>query len=134
MKILHLTLIKRWFEMTDSGEKPEEYREVTPYWIIRLLHNPKNVRMPGRRRLNNVSSDFYYSLGYKATRIEALRYMLDCGYEFKKFDHVRAVNGYGNHRPKWERKCHGISIGEGKEEWGAELGKSYFVIKLGKLI
>lgn len=30
--------------------------------------------------------------------------------------------------------CEGISIGEGKSEWGAEPGKEYFVIKLGDII
>lgn len=132
MKVLHISLIKQWFDMTDSGEKTEEYREITPYWIIRLLHNPRNIRIPDRRGFNNVSSDFYYSLGFKGSRLEALRYMLDCGYEFKTFDRVRAVNGYGNHRPRWERMCDGISTSEGKEEWGAQPGKEYFVIKLGE--
>lgn len=34
---LHLTLTKRWFDMILSGEKPEEYREIKPYWIKRLM-------------------------------------------------------------------------------------------------
>ena len=28
---------KKWFEMILSGEKKEDYREVTEYWITRLL-------------------------------------------------------------------------------------------------
>ena len=36
MKILHLTLKKKWFDMIASGEKKEEYREVKPYWNKRL--------------------------------------------------------------------------------------------------
>jgi len=36
MKILHLTLKKKWFDMIASGEKREEYREIKPYWIKRL--------------------------------------------------------------------------------------------------
>ena len=36
MKILHLTLHKKWFDMILSGEKREEYREIKPYWIKRL--------------------------------------------------------------------------------------------------
>ena len=38
MKILHLTLKKKWFDMIASGEKPDEYREIKPYWIKRLLN------------------------------------------------------------------------------------------------
>ena len=36
MKILHLTLKKKWFDMIASGEKKEEYREIKPYWTKRL--------------------------------------------------------------------------------------------------
>jgi len=36
MRILHLTLKKKWFDMIISGEKREEYREIKPYWNKRL--------------------------------------------------------------------------------------------------
>ncbi len=36
MKILHLTLKKKWFDLIASGEKTEEYREAKPYWTKRL--------------------------------------------------------------------------------------------------
>jgi hypothetical protein len=36
MKILHLTLTKKWFALIASGEKLEEYRELKPYWAKRL--------------------------------------------------------------------------------------------------
>jgi len=42
MKILHLTLKKKWYDMILSGEKKEEYREAKPYWLTRLLHIPHN--------------------------------------------------------------------------------------------
>lgn len=37
MKILHLTLKKKWFDMIASGEKKEEYREIKPYWEKRFI-------------------------------------------------------------------------------------------------
>lgn len=37
MKILHLTLKKRWYDMIASGEKKEEYRVIKPYWDLRLM-------------------------------------------------------------------------------------------------
>lgn len=37
MKILHLPLMAKWYEMIESGEKPEEYRKNKPYWQKRLL-------------------------------------------------------------------------------------------------
>lgn len=34
--ILHLNLKKKWFDMILFGEKKEEYREITDYWVRRL--------------------------------------------------------------------------------------------------
>lgn len=34
--ILHLSLKKQWFDMIKSGEKKEEYRDITPFWSKRL--------------------------------------------------------------------------------------------------
>lgn len=36
LKLLHLTLKKKWFDMILSGEKTEEYRDIKPYWKSRL--------------------------------------------------------------------------------------------------
>ena len=36
VKILHLPLKAKWYEMQERGEKTEEYREITPYWYQRL--------------------------------------------------------------------------------------------------
>ncbi len=36
MKILHLTLKKKWFDLIASGEKKHEFRESKPYWDKRL--------------------------------------------------------------------------------------------------
>ena len=37
MKILHLTLKKKWFNLIASGKKTVEYREFKPYWEKRLV-------------------------------------------------------------------------------------------------
>jgi len=44
MKILHLTLKKKWFDMILSGEKTEEYREIKPYWTKRLFKDYTHVK------------------------------------------------------------------------------------------
>ena len=36
-KILHLPVKAKWYEMQESGEKPEEYREYNEYWYKRLI-------------------------------------------------------------------------------------------------
>lgn len=34
--MLHLTLKKHWYDMIESGNKKEEYRDLKPYWETRL--------------------------------------------------------------------------------------------------
>lgn len=36
MKILYLTLKKKWFDLIKSGEKKVEFREIKNYWKKRL--------------------------------------------------------------------------------------------------
>jgi hypothetical protein len=95
MRILHLTLKKKWFDMIASGEKKEEYREIKPYWIKRLHFDLWNNR---------------------------------------PFDAVYFRNGYAADARQMKLKCEGIEVRTGKEEWGAEPGKEYYVIKLGELL
>lgn len=35
---LHLPLKAKWYYLQESGEKTEEYREITPYWRSRLCN------------------------------------------------------------------------------------------------
>lgn len=37
MKILFLPLKKQWYDMIYSGIKKEEYRDIKPFWTVRLL-------------------------------------------------------------------------------------------------
>ena len=37
MRILHLTLKRKWFDLIAKGEKKEEYRLAKPYWYQRLF-------------------------------------------------------------------------------------------------
>jgi len=37
METLHLNLHRKWFDMILSGEKREEYRELSPYWKKRFV-------------------------------------------------------------------------------------------------
>lgn len=37
MEVLNLNVTKNWFDMIESGIKPEEYREIKEYWTKRLM-------------------------------------------------------------------------------------------------
>ena len=106
---LKLILKKRWFDLIASGEKKEEYREIKPYWGKRLTDLPNGHYL------------FSHRYGYQK-------------FHFKDITSVTFYLGYQKDRPSMTFKVDGIEIGKGKEEWGAEPGKEYFVIKLGERI
>ena len=94
--------------MIASGEKKEEYRELKAYWYNRMCEFEIVLRKdePSRREYG----------------------------DFKKFDVVRFKNGYGKDAPTMDVEVEGIMIKGGREEWGAEPYRNYFVIKLGNII
>lgn len=101
MKILYLPLNKEPYDMIERGEKPEEYREDKPYW---------------RRR-------FLFSIYDEEDALSSTVYL------FKHFDAVCFSYGYTKRRMLWE--CKGITIGQGRKEWGAPDHET-FIIELGK--
>lgn len=122
-KILRLPLKTKWFKMTQCGIKKEEYREITPYWISRLIN--------WRNEPNWGMSDFVREFTYHGNE---LNFIENHG---KKFDVNIMTLGYpkGNDIERILRLEHkGIEIREGKEEWGAKSGELYFVINHGEII
>lgn len=107
MRVLHLTIKKRFFYMIKSGFKPEEYREDKDYWIKRLFVNHRE----------------YFEL--KKNKEGS-----------SMFTHVQFYNGWAasTKYPNFLIELKGYRYGTGKLEWGAEPGKEYFVIKLGEII
>lgn len=101
MKIIHLPLKKEWYEMIEAGIKKEEYREDTHYWRIRLL-----------------------SKVFEEDDAQSLTVYL-----FKSYDAVCFSYGYTKRRMMFE--CKGITIGQGRPEWGAPNHET-FIIKLGE--
>ncbi len=111
---LQLTLKRKWFEMTKSGVKTEDYREITPYWIKRLVNPlPKNM-----------------AIGYLNEKAMIKGYSEERG--FKPFKTNTMTLGYpkkGDPERTLVLKHAGIEIRKGNPEWGAEPDRLYFVIK-----
>jgi hypothetical protein len=133
-KTLVLPLKRQWFEMTKAGIKNEEYRELTDYWIKRLVDT---VTFFGGRY------DVMKNISVKEAGIENINLLnitpavLKRDVKFKNFDYNLMLLS----NPKLtdtERviklKHKGIEIRTGNPEWGAEPNKLYFVIKHGKPI
>lgn len=90
MGTLKLVLKKKWYDMIASGQKKEEYREITDYWIKRISG--------------------------------------------KEYKFVTFYLGYAKNRPSMTYEMRTPLIGFGILQWGAELGKKYFVLRLGRRI
>lgn len=118
MRILHLTLKKKWFDMIASGEKKEEYREIKMYWIKRLID----------KELFKSEEDFLSWYNKSLTEEIPLDLVVN------EFDVVEFKNGYAKDAPTIRLIWGGVKVTEGKQKWGAEKGKKYFVIKLGDLL
>lgn len=98
--------------MIKSGEKKEEYREIKDFWIRRLV-NFKNEVEAG------VLDEFIGDLRHPG---------------FRHFDFVEFRNGYGKNVPSLKMALNKIMVGTGREAWGADPFKFYFVLKLGKVV
>ena len=104
---LHLVLIGKWYDMIESGEKTEEYRETKQYWIKRILEgsttkHPELTSIP--RQISKQA----------------------------KYERVCFHRGYTNRTMIFEIKE--VSIGIGKATWGAPVDKEVIIIKLGRRI
>lgn len=108
-RILHLVLKRKWWDMIASGEKKEEYRDFNEYWIKRILI---------------LTEQWQKKVHYFGNLDE------EGIVKFKDFDSICFHKGYTNTTMTFEND--GIEINYGREDWGAEPDKLYFVIKLGK--
>ena len=68
--MLTLPIEKKWFDMIASGEKEEEYREITPYYIARF----EGIGLLENLSLTGECAHIRFRNGYhkKAPMIEAL--------------------------------------------------------------
>lgn len=124
MKILKLTLQKQWFEMLKNGIKTEEYREIKQYWIKRITGGYV-VNIGTHQKIED--SGAYRAITCNLEIIKKSKKWMP-----QKFDRVEFTNGYNPKSPKIIFECKSIEYGKGKQEWGAEPHKFYFVIKIGK--
>lgn len=108
--MLTLPIKKKWFDMILSGEKKEEYREVKPYYEKRLP----------------VNFGYFFTDGTLQTAYE-----FDCDLQKSvEAGHKTAImfrNGYSKNSPQFIAECT-LSVGTGREEWGAEKGRKYFIL------
>lgn len=118
---LCLPLKAQWYEMIESGEKKEEYREITPYWIQRLmvLSDGKKIPRATAEKLAQCSP----------TRLKLS--VIQGRLRFRHYDLIRFGYGYTRRQMYYPRL--GIWIGKGRPEWGAP-DHEVFIQPIGKRI
>lgn len=121
--VLHLPIKGVWFKMIAAGEKKEEYRDVKHFYIKRLC------------------LDWRYDIAYNRLPEHPVSHIFDTPggtylsvKSFQTFDVLHLTAGYGDHRPQLWAEIESITIGRGNPDWGAEHGKDYFVIQIGKIL
>lgn len=110
MKILHLVLKGKWYDMIESGEKKEEYRKMKYYWGKRLL-------------------------GCKTQFCKGKYFCQECGSacirKKEAYKYICFHRGYTSTTITVELKE--IKIGRGNIKWGA-MGYNVWILKLGERI
>lgn len=120
MKVLHLPLKKEWYTMIESGVKTEEYREIKPYWINRLIQTEDGrIIKKEAACVLDANRSFLYSGIYEGLL------------KYADYTHVRFSYGYTKRTMTFE--IDSIAVGGGNPEWGAP-DKVVFIIKLGKRV
>lgn len=105
--MLTLPIKKKWFDMILSGGKKEEYREIKAYYKGRFFNLFDIIDQCGEKLINPFEENPEREILFR--------------------------NGYDKDSPSFVAKCT-LSIGDGKEEWGAEPGKQYFVLTINKIL
>lgn len=104
--VLILPMKGKWFWMILDRIKPEEYREMKPYWEKRFLNYFGQVW--------DFDSEEPRVVWSKQKKTIVFR------------------NGYGSDKPEFRAECT-IEEGYGKEEWGAVPGEKYYVLKVHRI-
>lgn len=92
--------------MIAAGEKTEEYREIKPYWVARLLQNK-----------NNIVYVRHLALAL-ARRTDLLKKYIDAQrIVLKQYTHVLFINGYRKDSPRIEKEIESIIIGKPKKAY-----------------
>ena len=110
MTTLDLPLLGKWYDMTASGEKKEEYRQIKPYWIRRMFKE----KMPFCETFRPITPEMAQ---FYANYPHILKDKCTLGRLEFKYTHVRIRYGYTKRTEL--REVESVRIGIGNPEWGA---------------
>lgn len=108
--MLTLPIKKKWFNMILSGEKKEEYRDIKPYYDERFLT----------------------LFGYIWVNNELIKSPLP-ELQREPVQNIAFRNGYSKNAPTIIANCE-LKAGKGREDWGAEPGKVYYILSIKHIV
>jgi len=131
MSVLHLTQQKKWFDMTADGIKKEEYRQIKPYWVKRLIDivgPPEEEKGENRNIPDNIAFDLL--------RHPLQQVLKDYYSKLNTFNMVVSKNGYSKNAPVITWRHIGIRVGTPNPEWCPPEfhGKTFFILEIGEII
>lgn len=109
IKTLDLVVKGIWYDMQKSGEKPEEYRDIKPYWTRRICGCKASTNWC---RENKNSCE-----GCQALRNQ------------KPLDYTHLVLRRGYTSQCIMKRIDNITTGRGNPEWGAPTDRDVYIIR-----
>lgn len=126
LRAIFLVLKHIWYDMIDSGEKKEEYRDFTPYWCKRFFSYKRDDGVCVPLKLKYKDLHDYQTQIYQLASAGKLAVTPQV---------VIFQRAYAKNAPQMKFKIAEVELGPcGKEEWGAIPGKWYIIVKLGERI
>jgi len=102
--MITLPVKEPWYSMILSGEKREKYVEIKEFYRSRFASQFPTIEKKSQ---------------LDEWLLTPISYMLD----------VRLRNGYSASSPSFVAHCR-LKIGKGRKEWGAEEGKTYYILEI----
>ena len=131
MRILHLPIKKKFFDMIEAGIKLAEYRSIKPHYVSRFI-DFSNYPVESKNEFRSLPHDFCFDL--VENNIDFIEALHGCYGKIKNFDAVQLRNGYSKNSPTLLVKWEGLDTGIPKPEWSDGWSEKTFIIKLGEKI
>ena len=118
---LHLPIKGKWFDLIKSGEKKEEYRDISTFYRERLCPDSGHC-------MNDFGSPpIPVSVGSPDDND-----IVFAVFSWRPFKVLHLTHGYGHDKPQLWAHIEEITIGKGNPEWGAP-AEDVFILKLGEV-
>lgn len=133
--MLILPIKRKWLEMIRSGEKKEEYRSLSPYYAARFKKylgwefHPATQRQVEQAIRTAEAEEKEFRIHYPECDDN---WNIEWG-KGAAFNEIVLRAGYSLLSPAIEISGH-ITIGPGRQEWGAEEGKEYYILHIEEIM